>query len=81
MSSHILRAPETTTEAEKEQLDKLDKYQKKYLSRMCCGLCDLQLNQIGCGSFYKPCSESLRIERRAKCLKEYKPRLYARKKK
>lgn len=76
----ILRAPATTTEKEKEQITKLDKYQKKYLSRLCCGLCDHTLDKIGCGAVYAPaCEETVRIERRERALKQYKPRLNRRK--
>lgn len=71
---HILRAPETTTKRESEQLEKLDKYQKRYLSKRCCGLCDHPLDQIGCGSFYEACPEQTRIDRRDNCLQKYNPR-------
>lgn len=78
---HILTAPPTTIEQETKQLDQFDKYQKKYLSRRCCGLCELPLDRIGCGAHLVPaCEEKIRIKRRKQCLKEFKPRLNMRKK-
>ena len=76
---HILRAPKTTTTAEREQLSVLDKYQKRYLSRKCCGACDHPLDQVGCGSFYEACDEQVRIDRRNNALSNYKPRVNRRK--
>jgi hypothetical protein len=78
---HILRAPKTTTDKEKAQLESLDKYQKKYLSNRCCGACEKPLDQVGCGSFYEACPEQTRIERRSNCLEQYKPRPNVRKNK
>lgn len=87
MYIHILRAPETTTEAEKEQLAGLDKYERRYLSRRVCGLCEWPLSEVGCGAYLpgpdceavEACEEQLRIDRRERCLKEYKPRYWSRK--
>lgn len=76
---HILRAPETTTSEERDQIARLDKYQKKYLAARCCALCDHGLDRVGCGSFYEACPESARIARREKCLGDYKPRISTRK--
>jgi hypothetical protein len=83
MLIHILKSAETTTAKEKEQLAKLDKYQKKYLSGLCCGACDHPLDRVGCGTVYNDnaCDEQTRIARREKALLKYKPRLNRRKKK
>jgi len=79
---HILRAEETTTAKEKEQLATLDKHQKKYLSRRFCWGCEWPLDNAGCGAYggMSACPESSRIERRERCLAEYKPRYNRRKK-
>jgi len=74
MNLHILRAPATTTADEKAQLSKLTKLQRKYLSSRCCGLCDKPLDETGCGGIYEACPEQVRIDRRERCLAEYKPR-------
>ena len=78
MSVHIYRAAETTTEAETEQLAALDKYQRRYLSRRSCMACEWPLDRPGCGTYGEypanPCAEDGRIDRRARCLEEYKPR-------
>ena len=71
---HANYNPETTTEREAEQLAKLDKYQKRYLSHRRCGLCEHPLDHKGCGSHYEACPEGVRIERRRNCLRGYKPR-------
>lgn len=73
---HILRAPYTATAAEREQLAALDKYQRRYLSRRVCALCEHRLDHVGCGACLgPPCDEATRVFRRAQCLKQYKPRL------
>ncbi len=77
---HILRPPKTTIDKEKEQLASLDKYQRRYLKKWCCGLCEISFNNAGCGSPYEACPEEIRIQRREKCLKGYKPRVKRRKK-
>ena len=85
MTIHILRAARVPCDSEKELLAGLDKYQRKYLSRHCCGLCDKQLSQPGCGAYgvWPPedyaCKEDVRIDRIKRCLSEYKPRLNRRK--
>lgn len=61
-------------EKEKAQLDSLSKNEKAYLSRRECALCNQKLNLRFCGDFYGQCSALIRIEKRIKCLKEYKPR-------
>lgn len=72
---HILRVPPTTTAQEKAQLAELDKYQRRYLSRRMCALCDHSLDQPGCGACMGPaCPEEVRIERRMRCLAAYRPR-------
>ena len=71
---HILRPPATKTDEEKGQLAKLDKYQRRYLKKFCCGLCDFSIDAAGCGSHWEACPEEVRINRRAKCLENYKPR-------
>lgn len=76
---HILRPPTTTTEQEREQLGNLDRYQKRYLSRRVCGLCELPLDRVGCGAVYEACSEVTRLRRRRLCLKKYRPRPQRRK--
>lgn len=78
---HIYRMQPTTTEREQAQLDGLDKYQKKYLSRRVCWLCEWPLDRKGCGTYggMEACPEDARVERRDKCLAEYKPRPKARK--
>lgn len=84
MSLHIFRGIPTTTELEVEQLNKLDKYQKRYLKGLGCTACGMSLANTGCGDvlpYYAEdfCSESVRIIRRDKALKQYKPRCNQRK--
>lgn len=74
MNLHILRPPKTTTLREKLQLQALDKYQRQYLKRFACALCEHPLIQTGCGSFYEACQEQTRITRRQNCLANYQPR-------
>jgi len=71
---HILQLPPTTTASERAQLARLSKNQLRYLSRRACALCDWPLDRAACGSAYEACPESIRIERRARCLEQYKPR-------
>jgi hypothetical protein len=70
----MLRVPEQTTAKEREQVNALSKLEKRFLSRRCCGLCDHPLDQAGCSAIYEACPEELRMDRRTRCLKTYKPR-------
>jgi len=65
---------------EKEQLDGLDKYQRRYLKRFSCFWCGRSLSNSGCSSIVEvTCDEMSRVKRRANCLTKYKPRLNRRK--
>lgn len=66
-------------EREREQLAGLGRYQRRYLARRVCGLCELPLDRAGCGGIYEACPEDVRIERRRRCLDEYRPRPQRRK--
>lgn len=80
MSIHIFRGLLTTTELEVAQLNKFDKYQKRYLKKICCRACGLSLDNYGCGDVLaESCSESARIRRRDEALKRYKPKINQRK--
>lgn len=59
---------------ENEQLKALTKNEKRYLSRRGCGLCEQFLDRPGCSSIYGGCTERERVDRRERCLKQYKPR-------
>lgn len=74
MNIHILRAPPTTTDKETAQLAALSKNEKRYLSKFCCGLCEMPLNRVCCGGIYETCDEQVRIDRRVSALEHYKPR-------
>lgn len=57
------------------QLKSLTKGQRRYLQKFACALCDQPLDHPRCGSIYgPPCEDSFLVEKRACCLKEYKPR-------
>jgi len=59
---------------EKEQLKRLTRNEKKFLSRRVCALCEHPLDREGCSAIYGHCSEETRLRRREKCLATYKPR-------
>lgn len=71
---HILTLKPTTTAKEVAQLKDLDPLKKRYLSRRVCALCEHPADVPGCGNFYEACPEDVRVERRERCLNEYKPR-------
>lgn len=53
----------------------MTKNERRYLSRRCCGLCEMPLDRDRCGSIYgPPCTKEFLAERRERCLQEYKPR-------
>ena len=82
---HISKAPDCETGKEEKQLASLDRYQKRYLKRFVCALCDHPLEMSGCGGFLEndwstgACSEKKRIDRRNDCLSKYRPRIKRRK--
>lgn len=60
---------------EELQLKSLTRGQRQFLSRFACALCEQSMAQAGCGSIYGPaCSDEFKVEKRARLLKEYKPR-------
>jgi hypothetical protein len=61
---------------DEEQLKRLNKLERRFLSRRCCAGCDHPLDRTGCGTYggMPPCTWRGRLRRRRNCLKTYKPR-------
>lgn len=59
-----------------DQIFVLTKGEKRFLSRRVCGLCEQPLTRKDCGAMLFPkCSAEVIADRRARCLKTYKPRI------
>lgn len=59
-----------------DELRKLTKHEKRFLSRRICALCEIPLSRDCCGAIFHGanCTPDSRTKRREACLATYKPR-------
>ncbi len=71
--THILYGSRITIHNE---INALDKYQRKFLSRRSCGFCGQLLSRGTCAAIYKEnrCTKETMLTRMNNCLSTYKPR-------